>query len=93
LFDAVDNPGIPSLRLNRGFSVLKPNLLGAATRKAPLEFFVDATLPASVHEMLAATSGEGRQKTELNLFSRAALDITVTAQLRYDPFGALSLGG
>ena len=93
LFDIIDNPAIPELRLNRGLSVLKANVLDSATRKAPLEFSCETALPAAVHEMLASTPGQGRQKTELQVFSRAVLDIVVSAQLRYDPFGARSSGG
>jgi hypothetical protein len=93
LFDVVDNPARPTMRLSHGLSVLKADLLAGGVRKAPLEFFSDTALPPAVHAMLALTAGQGRQKTELQVFSRAVLDVTVSAQLRYDPFGARSSGG
>jgi hypothetical protein len=49
----------------------------------------DGALPAAVLDTLAGAPGSGRVATELQLFSRAALDLTVEgAELSYSPFGA-----
>jgi len=89
LFDAVlTDPAPPTLRLSRETNILQDDLLSSATRNKPFEFSVDTALPPQVHALLAATSGEGQTLTALSLFSRAALDLTATAQLRYDPFAA-----
>jgi hypothetical protein len=46
-------------------------------------------LPAAVLDALAAAPGSGRAPTELQLFSRTAVDLTVEgAELSYSPFGA-----
>jgi len=90
LFHAVDAPfAAPRVLVHRGPTRLAELVLDRPLDTAGTEFATASdALPAPVLEALAAASGVGRVTTELSLFSRAALDLTVDgAEVSYSPFG------
>jgi hypothetical protein len=89
LFHATDDPPpAPSVSLRLGEKVLAEDVLAGAARTAPREFTLEAfALPAAVRDALGAAAGDGRVDLKLNLFSRAALDLSVERMtLFYSPF-------
>jgi hypothetical protein len=97
----------PAIRLQQGSNVLLANWLQDPVPQPagkPREYAVAAAaLPAAVHSLLAGASGDsggaagaggGRAATDLLLFSRSVLDLTLTGlTLTYDPFAARPGGG
>jgi len=52
-----------------------------------LGFYAAYGLPATAHALIASRAGQGKVTTELQFFSRSALDLTVESLVRrYDPF-------
>ena len=96
LFHAVPDPlPRPVVRLHRGAALLAGDWLSALQPTAqPREYRAEAAvLPAAVLAGLAAVPptgpGAGRVRSELRLFSRSVLDLTLEGMtLFYDPFGA-----
>ncbi len=91
LFHVVPNPQPPPvIGLYNGTTILANDLLaGVPTNTAnPREFpRVEFPLPASVLNLLALTTGNGRVSINLNLLSRAALNLTFEEfMLFYSPY-------
>ncbi|HSO18708.1 MAG TPA: hypothetical protein VLT88_04585, partial [Desulfosarcina sp.] len=96
LFHVVPPPlPAPVIRLRKGAVTLKENLLAASVKTAENEYVLEASsLPPGVHNLLAAGTGTERVDTELHLFSRSVLDLTLeNLVIRYDPFQTPVSGG
>jgi hypothetical protein len=84
-----DDAPAPALRLQRADGVVMASIALTPQPRSPREFVADTALPPAVHALLEGRAGDGKARTDLQLFSRSALDVTVDALLlRYDPFGA-----
>ena len=80
---------MPALRLQRGGGIVVASIPLTPQPRSPREFVADTALPPTVHALLEGRPGDGKVSTELQLFSRSVLDVTVDALvLRYDPFAA-----
>lgn len=85
----VDEPPVPTLRLQRGGGIVVASIPLTPQPQSTREFITDTALPPTVHALLEGRVGDGKVSTELQLFSRSVLDVTVDAFiLRYDPFAA-----
>lgn len=101
LFHAVPDPQPePIVRLRGGSGLLAANLLRPAagrrpSRNGPREFELkDAPLPSPLLNLLGQQPGTGKASTDLNLFSPAVADLSISnLQLEYDPFQASAAGG
>lgn len=87
VFDRVERPATPTLRLQRGAAVLVSSIPLTRAQSSDVEWSADVALPASAHALFAATQG-GREAL-LALQSTSALSVSiVSCVLRYDPFAA-----
>jgi hypothetical protein len=89
LFHAAPPPAsAPAIAVRLGSGLISSNLLGPSKSPAPGEYRVDTlVLPPALLDALAV-SGSPRRRTELFLFSAAALDLTPHAvTLFYNPLG------
>ena len=95
LFHAVADPlPPPAIRAQIGDRVVMENLPLARVGESGREFASQAlALDARVLAGLEAAAGNARASTDLMLFSRSAMDLTVAAMsLSYDPFGSSAQG-
>jgi hypothetical protein len=91
LFHAVPEPlPAPVVRVRDSRGILSSNLLTTPVAKSPRQYVSDGiSLPAPVVSRLVSATGQGRVTTQMKVFSRSALDLTLeTMKLFYDPFQA-----
>jgi hypothetical protein len=91
LFHDVEPPfTLPRILIHRGETRLAELVLDQQLGTDGTEFgSSDDALPPALLDVLAAAPGSRRVTTEVSLFSRTALDLSVQgAELSYSPFGA-----
>jgi hypothetical protein len=83
-------PAAPVLQVQLGEAPIGTITLAGPDPADPQEFSTaSATVPAALLDSIGLTTGAGRVPTDVLLFSRAVLDLTVaTLDLDYNPHGA-----